>query len=533
MTPFAGLVGPSYQLVDRYAAVERTINWMLTVNESPDADKYKMAFEPCPSNQPFCTLPVPAPFNQPNRGLIENRGSVFGVNGTSVFQLNQNGTFAALIGSVISDGKPCSLVANGNGQIFIASAGNGYVIPNGAGPNSLINLPPTVGFLGASYATFQDGYILVITPNSNQFQYSGNSVTTPIGDATQWDAANISIQAGQADNLKAIISSREYLRLLGDRRSQVYYDVGPNGIGTTPFQSYNETFIETGIAAAYSLVDLGDSLVWVGRDQRGMRACWRDGAFSPQRISTFAVEQFWQKYAKVDDAVAFPLIWKGHLLYQITFPSAYVANPVSGFPEGNPPGYIGATWVYDATASLLVGKPIWFERSYQSARGFAMQRSEMFHCYAFGQHLVGSSGIDGNPGAIYAYSDTAYTDCGTTSSGAQSQQPLIPRRIAPHIASGRNRIIVNRLRLDVRQGVGLDGGIQGANPNIYMRISRDGGNTFGTELSAPLGPIGATNQLTYFNRLGYSRDWVMDIYGGDPVYYGLINGWLDEFEAAS
>ncbi len=64
-----------------------------------------------------------------------------------------------------------------------------------------------------------------------------------------------------------------------------------------------------------------------------------------------------------------------------------------------------------------------------------------------------------------------------------------------------------------------------------MRISRDGGNTFGTEFSAPLGAIGQTNQLTYVNRLGYGRDLVFDIYGGDPVYYGLIGGWLNEFEA--
>ena len=132
-----------------------------------------------------------------------------------------------------------------------------------------------------------------------------------MGDATVWDAANVSIQAGQADYLRAIISSREYLHLMGHRRSQVYYDVGANGIGGFPFQSFDETFIETGIAAPYSLVEFGDSMIWIGESSRGIRACWRMANFVPERISNFAVEQFWQKYAKLDDAVAFSYVWNG------------------------------------------------------------------------------------------------------------------------------------------------------------------------------------------------------------------------------
>ena len=300
---FSNFVGPSYQLGNKYASVERTVNWFLTVNETGgDESKYRLAFDPTPANQAFSTLPVPAPFNQPNRGLLELRGAVYGVNGTVVFSLGPTGVFANL-GSVVNDGKPCSMVANGNGQVFIASAGHAYVIPSGGIPGTLVEC--STGFQGASYATFQDGYIIVITPNSNQFQISGDD-NTPLGDATIWSAANVSVQAGQADLLVAAVSSREYLRLFGARRSQIYYDAGSQGIGAFPFQSYNETFIETGCGAPFSIANMGDSLIWIGEDARGQRACWRDTTFQPQRVSTFAVEQIWQSYVSVADAVAFP-----------------------------------------------------------------------------------------------------------------------------------------------------------------------------------------------------------------------------------
>jgi hypothetical protein len=527
-TPFEGFCGPSYQLENRYAAIERLVNWYAVPNESTDEKKFRLALSPSPGNAPFCPLPVPVPFNQPTRGLLELRGVAYGVNGTVVFSIDRNGNFTN-IGTVFNDGKPVSMAANGTGQIFIASAGQGYVIPAGGGPNSLVSAG---GCLGASFATFQDGYIIVVTPNSNQFQISGNA-DTPLGDATLWDASNVSVQAGQQDLLKAVISSREYLRLLGDRRSQIYYNAGSGGIGGFPFQSYNETFIETGIAAPFSLADLGDSLIWVGQDARGQRACWLDRAFSPQRISTFAIEQAWQNYSRVDDAVAFSYVWKGHLMYQITFPSAYTSGVL--FPLGTTQGKTtSATWVYDRTASELLGRHVWHERAYQTAMGYAQGRSELSHCYCYGRHLVGSTGTDGNPGAIYQYSDAAYTDCGTDINGNQTQQEIVRDRIAPHIWQGNRRIIYNRIEFELARGVGLDGiPPVGVNPQLLLRWSNDGGNTFTPEQNIPVGMLGQYTQRSYLNRCGYSRDRVFWLRAADPVYWGVLGAELDMIVCSS
>lgn len=522
-TPYNGFIGPSYHYLSKYAAVERTVGYYLVANEAPQEEsKFKFEATPAPGNQAFCTLPVPAPFNQPNRALLELRGVAYGVNGDVAFSIDENGAFTNL-GQIADDGLPASMVANGNGQIWIASGGLGYVIPKGGGAGSLIQVP-LGNFLGASYSTFQDGYILSIVPNSNKFQISGSD-DVPLGDATQWDASNVSVQAGQADNLRTIISSREYVRIMGHRRSQIYQDVGSQGIGAFPFVSYNETFIETGIAANFSLVDMGDSLIWIGEDSRGTRACWRDSAFQPQRISTFAIEQFWQKYACIDDAVAFPYIWNGHLFYRITFPSAYKSQ--NGV-------FTAATWEYDATVSALVQRPIWNELQHLGPLGTLIGRPELFHCYVYGKHLVGSGGSDGNPGAIYQLADAPWTDCGTDGTGAQVQKPMVRDRIAPHIFNSNHRIAIDRIEFELTKGAGLSGSPDvGVDPMLLLRISRDAGNTFGVEYNLPMGLIGEYQKLCFLNRCGSARDFVFWTRDNSPNGVSLISASVNVRECAS
>jgi hypothetical protein len=446
--PFPGFCAPSYRLDNKYSAIERCVNWYVTAVEATEEAKGRFNLNPSPGNQPFGPLPVPAEFAGVGRQLMEFRGGVYGVNGGIVFAMNANGNYSSL-GAIANDNLPVSMVATGTGQIFICSAGMSaagfaYVIPNGPEPVVQVPVDSINGpFFGGSVCTFQDGYVLVVTPNSNQFQISGTDAV-PLGDATQWQANNVSVQLGQGDLLASIISSRQYLRLVGQRRSQIYWNVGASGTGGFPFVSYNETFIETGIAAPFSMYDFPDSLMWIGQDKNGMRACWRDRAFQPQRVSDFAVEQRWQKYPTVADAVAFGYIWAGHLKYRVTFPTA------------------GASWEYDLTESELQQRAVWNELQFTSPINNAqVRRPELFHCYAFGKHLVLSDGTDGNPGAVYQMGNV-----GTTNQ----------------------------------------------NPQALLRWSNTGGKTFGNEQEMPVGLIGEDPQQetlgVYYNRTGYARDRV-------------------------
>lgn len=475
---FPGFCDASYQLTNKFASVERTVNWTLAPNETHGAEShYTAILEPTPGTIPFGPVPVPFPFNQRVRGLLGYRGLIFGVSGT-VAWYTKNLQFVdgivtvapgglQKLGNVVDDGNPVSIVGNASGQIFVStSTGNGYVIYP-----AFVDLSTNPGFLGSSYCTFQDGYVIVINPRSilapgayNQIQISG-TMAVPVGDATQWDASFISQAIGQSDVLRCIISSREYLRLMGAARSQIFY----NGGGTFPFVSYNSTYIETGTSSPFSVVDMGDSLMWLGQDYRGVTSCFRDFAFQPEPVSTFAVEQAWAKYpaASTSRAQAFAYIWQGHKKYQITFPQA-VPPPDSGG------SYLNATWEYDATASRMMGKSIWTEMSYQRFDGVATGLATPCHAFANfsdassaleswltnwpGAHIVGSDGTDGNPGALYQLSAGIFTNCGADNLGNQLRQPIVRTRVCPHLYSSDKRLQYNRVSFDVTRGVGRAAG---------------------------------------------------------------------------
>lgn len=62
------------------------------------------------------------------------------------------------------------------------------------------------------------------------------------------------------------------------------------------------------------------------------------------------------------------------------------------------------------------------------------------------------------------------------------------------------------------------------NPQIAVRISRDGGRTFGNERWVPLGKMGEYYSRVVMRRLGSARDFVMQITLTDPVKFVLASG---------
>jgi hypothetical protein len=66
----------------------------------------------------------------------------------------------------------------------------------------------------------------------------------------------------------------------------------------------------------------------------------------------------------------------------------------------------------------------------------------------------------------------------------------------------------------------------GANPVLSLRISRDGGQSWGTELQIPMGAQGETYLRWIINRLGYYRDGAIWLRCTDPVFLCLVGGAL-------
>jgi hypothetical protein len=149
---------------------------------------------------------------------------------------------------------------------------------------------------------------------------------------------------------------------------------------------------------------------------------------------------------------------------------------------------------------------------YQAHRGW-------YHTTAFGQHLV-CGGVDGN---LYTLSDAIFSDAGA---------PIRRERTYPHMSKEQGRIYYGNLDLLAEKGVGpepplLDGQGNPRGPEIMMQYSNDGGRTWGPERWQTAGEAGEFRTLIRWTRNGMARDRVFRVVVTDPVYWSLIDCYID------
>lgn len=500
MEQFRNFTGPSYSSIPAVAC-ERTGNYFVEAAEVPGATKTDITLIQRPGTAPFSA--TPATIAGRARGSIQFDGNnvldgaTFAVNGTNFFQLNAAGPMT-LIGTVVDDGLPVQICANAAsvGQIAVCSGGNLYVLNVNTGIFAMIP-NDGVNFFGARAMSFMDGYLAVLsnTPNNQQFQLSA------LNDMTTWVGSQVAILLGQTDQILNLSINQEYAYFMGSRRSEIWYNTGNTGF---PWAIEPGAFLETGIDAKASLVKADNTEFWIGQDVNGGRVAYRASSLQAVRISDHTVETAWQSYKVTSDCWCYAMQWNGHSVIRYIFPTA---------DKG---------WQYDITESAALRYPVWTEIYFTDQKGVQHAPFERSHCYAFGLHLLGSGGADGTPGVVYQMNAQTYYDCvGAPNSLSALGFPLVRDRIVRLPWNGGLRQFLDRLEIAMQVGVGADAG-QGAMPQLLVRISRDGGNTWGRELSFPLGAGGKYFTRVLMNRLGSYRDGAIWLRITDPVYAAII-----------
>ena len=99
-------------------------------------------------------------------------------------------------------------------------------------------------------------------------------------------------------------------------------------------------------------------------------------------------------------------------------------------------------------------------------------------------------------------------------------------RRAPHVNNEHARVFFKKFELDLERGQGLATG-QGSDPMVLLRVSRDGGQTWGEEQRMSAGALGAYTQRVIARRLGQARDTVFEVTVSDPIAWSLVGAWLD------
>lgn len=451
---------------------------------------------PPPPVPPPVTWPLPSAItNLPARGSWELQGGqqAIWVFGSGVFLMNvatassayTPATFNMIrVGTLATSTGQVGIRDNGaGGTVCIVDGKNGYFYTIATQTFTKITDPD---FLGSDVIAFIDGWWIFNQPGTQTF-YVPNSTYS-----TTFNASNFALTDAATDNLITLMESKEELWLLCEKHTEIWYDAGGQFF---PFQRLVSTMLQVGCSAKFSVARFSaggeDGLIWFGRSDRGENVIVRTQGFAVVVVSTPAVSDEIATYAFVADAIGYTYQEDGHEFYMLTFPSA------------------DKTWCFDGTTNL------WHKRaSYDPySNSFHRHRSNCFLNFQ-NQRLVG----DYQNGSVYQLTRAAYTDAGW---------PLLAMRRTPHIWDGgaRDRVFYSYLQIEFAPGVGNQSGT-GFDPQVNLRISRDGGQTWGQRLARGLGKVGEYLNRVIWRKLSFSRDAVLEVSVIEPVKRDVVGANL-------
>ncbi len=329
---------------------------------------------------------------------------------------------------------------------------------------------------------FVDGYFLALRTNSQIFQISG------LEDGTTWDPIDSFQVLQYADNITSMIVNQRQVWFLGPKRTLVYYDTGDALI---PFQPIPGAFIEQGIGAQWSVCRMDNSIVWLGRDERGNCMAWRANGYTPQRISNHAVENVWRQYPTISNAIGYTYQQNGNTFWQIWFPSAGIA---------------GETWVYDASTGQWHEK-IWLRN------GIYLAHRSRSQAFAFDKVLVG----DWVSGTIY---NMAIENQFDHVDGVN--YPIQRIRRAPHISNEQKWTFHQQMQVYIESGIGA---VPTA-AQIFIRWSDDGTHTWSNYYGVSVGALGEYSTRCMWRRLGRSRDRVYELMYVGATPLRIVDAYL-------
>lgn len=464
-------VGDAYQEYSKNLDAQQTINLYPVAGESGTA-KSPRALYGTPGKRPLlATSPggVVRGMHPPTDG---SDGII--VIGSKVWRMNA-AFVVSLVGTIDSLNTPVKIDDNGL-QAVIVTGPNGYTVDL---TTSAVTQISDIAFEGADNVDFLNSYAVFNKPGTNKFYWSGSNEIT-------FDALDFATAESNFEPIVNFIVDHDQLVLFKKTVTEIWRGSG----GDSAFVRDTNASIAVGCAARDSIARMDSTVFWLGRNEEGAGMVYRLNGYTPQRVSTDAIEGAIQAYSDFSDARAYS--------YQQDGENFYVLN----FPTGN------ATWVFGAKS----GK--WHRRAHLNPLTGNLDRDRPnAHMYFNGKHIVGD-----DTGTLYTLDPYYFMD---------GLDPMPAIRVGPHIA-GQNYewLIHDRLQIDIEGGVGLITG-QGVQPVANLDWSDDGGHTWSNQHEASMGAIGEYANRLRWSRLGRSRDRVYRLTISDPVKRVILGASLN------
>ena len=407
----------------------------------------------------------------PNRGVWSNGDSKYYVNRDVLWKEANDGT-RTNVGTLLTTGGYVGMRDNGT-QMMIVDGTYGYIFTFAT--DTLVQItdpgfpanPTSVAYLNLRFGVTSEG--------TGQYQWSA------INDGLSWDALDFATEESNPDNLVRIWDENGQFILFGPETTGF---AGATQNADAAFGAIGASAIEFGLAARWSVCKFDDSVIFLSKNRLGGVQVSTLSGYTRQTVSTADIETIFSAYSGVENATAFSYREFGHSFYEISFPSENV------------------TWCFDGKSGE------WHEIESSGGRHRAQ-----FHVNHQNVNYV----TDYEDGNTYILDPDALTDNGATI-----------RRLwtGRHLFSGNDSRMAE-LWIDTESGVGLTTG-QGTDPQLTMRVSKDGGRTWGAARWASFGALGAYKTRAIYRRLGRTGpvgDWLFEFTVTDPVNVTFASAW--------
>jgi len=465
-------LGASYTSRSKSLSCQETLNLYIEPNESGQGEAAALY------GTPGTRLLVTMPNSGGIRGLHSPAsGDAIVVQYDKVYRLKHSSwTYTICTGTMMLNSGTVSIADNGTTAVIVDGL-YGYVLDL---TTNVLTRITDAAFYGADKVGYLDGYYVFNKPNTQQFYISSLA-------GTSFDGLDFASAEGATDNLVSLLVDHRELWLFGDTSTEVFSNTGNADF---PIERIGGAFLEHGCAAKFSPAKLDNTVFWLGKDSNGAGTVWRAAGYTPQRVSTHAVEYAIASYARMDDAISYTYQQEGHAFYVLTFPTA------------------SKTWVYDAATGA------WHERAYRDPTTGELERHRSNnHIYFGAVNVVG----DYENGNIYALDLNYYSDNGS---------PMLSRRAAAVLYADSKRQFFKALQIEMEEGIGLTTG-QGSDPQAMLDWSDDNGKTWSNEHWATIGALGKYKTRISWNRLGAGRDRVFRVSITDPIKRAIIGATVE------
>jgi hypothetical protein len=483
MPRFPGFMGGSGVVQSLIADAESTKNWYVETAQQRSA-KSPMSLFPTPGFSPVGMFP-----DVGGRGCCNAGGRIFIAAGGSLNELNNDFTFTNR-GALAQDANPAQLFYNGvvGGQIGISSGGNFYCFVLATNTLTLVLAGET------TMCAYAAGFFFSFNINTGKVKLSA------LEDGTNFGGGNFFQRELFPDPWQSMfVDANNLLWMIGSESFEVWYNTG---IGNQPWAPLSGLVGLYGIAAPFAFCRTALGNFWLEANQQGQGQLLFSTGSVPTPVSSYAFSSAvggFMKSSKISDAEMLAYQRLGHTFIMVSFPSA------------------PATWAYDATEQGFAERGVW-----NPNLGRFDLWAPRIHQVAFGKDLVMS-----RASGVICDMNEAYT---TEFDGVTG---IVRERITPGMTQEHARIPLDQLELLMDVGKTVQQVGQGSNPQATLRVSEDGGETYGNERAASMGRIGKYKTRVYWSMLGAPADVVLKVRTTDPAPSHIVDAWVNNVEKAA